>query len=309
MKRTSFIFIATCFFIVLAFIGCKVTVSLHEHEWSQGEVVTPAACETQGTLEKTRAGCNQKQTSAIPATGHSFGDYVSDKNATTEKDGTKTRTCSVCKKTETVTDAGTKLPVVKAACYTGDYTNTFLYPALAEGWYRCAVYQSSESIYPVGTALEILCGDKKINVIVSECIKSDDDPNPDQYVLKLDENAFEKLGDKSLGNLSVNIKIVAYNSENKLKLVFGDGLNAWYIKFSIRNTPYPVESVTVSSSNITATPATRVSSLNVFELSGETFSNPLTFTATDIHGNTITLENIAVPYSGMEQEFDVNFPL
>ncbi len=42
------------------------------------------------------------------ANGHTFGAYVYNNDATSQKDGTKTRTCSVCKKTETVTAAGTK---------------------------------------------------------------------------------------------------------------------------------------------------------------------------------------------------------
>ena len=42
---------------------------------------------------------------------HSFGDYVYNNDATSAKDGTKTRTCTACNKTQTVTAAGTKLPI------------------------------------------------------------------------------------------------------------------------------------------------------------------------------------------------------
>ncbi len=41
--------------------------------------------------------------------GHKFGDYVYNNDATEQKDGTKTRTCSVCDEKETVTAEGTKL--------------------------------------------------------------------------------------------------------------------------------------------------------------------------------------------------------
>ncbi len=41
---------------------------------------------------------------------HTFGEYASDNNATIEKDGTKTRVCSVCGYKDTITDVGTKLP-------------------------------------------------------------------------------------------------------------------------------------------------------------------------------------------------------
>ncbi len=44
------------------------------------------------------------------ATGHSWGEWVSNNDATAQKDGTKTRVCSVCKTKETVTDEGSKLP-------------------------------------------------------------------------------------------------------------------------------------------------------------------------------------------------------
>ena len=42
---------------------------------------------------------------------HSFGEYVSNNDATTETDGTKTRECSVCGYKDTVTDEGSKIHV------------------------------------------------------------------------------------------------------------------------------------------------------------------------------------------------------
>lgn len=42
---------------------------------------------------------------------HSFGEYVSNNDATTEADGTKTRECSVCGYKETVVDEGSKIHV------------------------------------------------------------------------------------------------------------------------------------------------------------------------------------------------------
>ena len=55
---------------------------------------------------------------------HSFGDYVSNNDATTEADGTKTRECSVCGYEDTVTDEGSKIIVpefvfVKGGTVTG----------------------------------------------------------------------------------------------------------------------------------------------------------------------------------------------
>lgn len=42
---------------------------------------------------------------------HTFGKYVSNYDATTEADGTKTRVCTVCERKDTVTDEGTKMKV------------------------------------------------------------------------------------------------------------------------------------------------------------------------------------------------------
>lgn len=45
---------------------------------------------------------------AVYATGHKFGEYISDNNASCEGDGTKTSTCSNCGETKTITDEGTR---------------------------------------------------------------------------------------------------------------------------------------------------------------------------------------------------------
>ena len=67
---------------------------------------------------------------------HSFGDYVSNNDATTEADGTKTRECSVCGYKDTVTDEGSKIIVpefvfvkggtVTGAAYTNNYSGVFI---------------------------------------------------------------------------------------------------------------------------------------------------------------------------------------
>ena len=67
---------------------------------------------------------------------HSFGDYVSNNDATTEADGTKTRECSVCGYKDTVTDEGSKIIVpefvfvkggtVTGAAYTNNWEGVFI---------------------------------------------------------------------------------------------------------------------------------------------------------------------------------------
>jgi len=48
----------------------------------------------------------------VAATGHSFTNYVSNNDATFDKDGTKTAKCDRCDVTDTITDEGTKLTAV-----------------------------------------------------------------------------------------------------------------------------------------------------------------------------------------------------
>ena len=83
--------------------GTKIA---HVHNYTA--VVTKAAtCAEEGVKTYT-CSCGSSYTEPIPVIAHSFGDYVYNNDATTEKDGTKTATCSVCGRTDTVTAEGTK---------------------------------------------------------------------------------------------------------------------------------------------------------------------------------------------------------
>lgn len=66
-----------------------------------------ATCGTAGKQHRECSICGYKEAATtIPATGkHSYGSYVVTKQATALEPGAKTRTCSVCKKTENVTIA------------------------------------------------------------------------------------------------------------------------------------------------------------------------------------------------------------
>ncbi len=68
------------------------------HNWNDGEITTPAGCETEGTKTFTcqREGCGETRTEAIEATGHSWGDVTVTKPATCTEDGTQSATCTVC---------------------------------------------------------------------------------------------------------------------------------------------------------------------------------------------------------------------
>ena len=83
--------------------GTKIA---HVHNYTAA-VTKAATCAEEGVKTYT-CSCGSSYTEAVPVIAHSFGDYIYNDDATTEKDGTKTATCSVCGKTDTVTAEGTK---------------------------------------------------------------------------------------------------------------------------------------------------------------------------------------------------------
>ena len=102
MKK--FILFATIFLVAVIITGCKdpePTEPSHEHtfadSWSKNATHhwKVATCEHTEEVSKFAE--------------HSFGEYVSNNDATTESDGTKTRVCSVCGYEDTITDEGSKI--------------------------------------------------------------------------------------------------------------------------------------------------------------------------------------------------------
>ncbi len=76
------------------------------------QITKQPTCTEKG--EKTfTCECGYSYTKEINALGHKFTNYVSDNNATYEKDGTKTAVCDRgCGATDTITDVGSKLPEI-----------------------------------------------------------------------------------------------------------------------------------------------------------------------------------------------------
>ncbi len=83
----------------------------HEHNYTEIEGSEIAAtCTTDGKKADKVCECGEKiEGEVVKATGHTYGEYKSDSNATYDADGTKTAECSVCGEKDTVTDAGSKL--------------------------------------------------------------------------------------------------------------------------------------------------------------------------------------------------------
>ena len=113
-----------------------------EHTFGDWTVTTEATEEAEGSKERTCTVCGYKATEVIAKlahthkfatdwtkdetnhwhaatcehttevsgkAAHTFGEYVSNNDATTESDGTKTRVCSVCGYEDTITDEGSKI--------------------------------------------------------------------------------------------------------------------------------------------------------------------------------------------------------
>lgn len=84
--------------------GSVVTITkpVCNHVWDDGEITTPAGCETAGekTYTCTVTGCGETRTETIPATGHSFGEWKVTRAATCTEKGVETRECA-CGETET----------------------------------------------------------------------------------------------------------------------------------------------------------------------------------------------------------------
>ena len=83
----------------------------HEHNYTEVEGSEVAAtCTIDGKKADKVCECGEKiEGEVVKATGHAYGEYKSDGNATYDADGTKTAECSVCGEKDTVTDAGSKL--------------------------------------------------------------------------------------------------------------------------------------------------------------------------------------------------------
>ena len=103
MKKNRWLAVISAMVMALAFAGCQIDSDRHEHsfskDWTKDETNHWHAATCEHTDEKSGFA------------EHTFGEYVSNNDATTEADGTKTRECSVCGYKETVVDEGSKIHV------------------------------------------------------------------------------------------------------------------------------------------------------------------------------------------------------
>lgn len=109
--------------------GGSYTEKISKISHSYKDTVTKPTCTEKGyTTHKCSACGDSYKDSYIAATGHSYGSYKSNGDATCTKDGTKTATCSKCGVKDTKTDTGSakghsyKDTVTAPTCSSEGYT-------------------------------------------------------------------------------------------------------------------------------------------------------------------------------------------
>ncbi len=89
----------------------------HAHNYSSSAVTRAATCSQSG-VRTYYCSCGATKTEGIPATGHSWGSWVTTKQPTSDSTGTAKRTCTKCSGYETKTLA--KRPAVKITGYSNN---------------------------------------------------------------------------------------------------------------------------------------------------------------------------------------------
>ena len=91
----------TYYFYVEAFITnpvVKISTGSHKHEFGQWTVTLKPSCTADGKRERVCQGCGYKETEAVRAAGHSFGNsWVVNKPATCGAAGERHQECTICK--------------------------------------------------------------------------------------------------------------------------------------------------------------------------------------------------------------------
>ncbi len=118
-------------------------------------VVTKPTCTEKGYTTYTCVCGDSYVDEETKELGHSFTNYVSDNNATIEKDGTKTAKCDRCDATDTIIDVGSKLEYIRGDM-NGDKTLTS-----ADAIYLLR-HTIMENLYPITQSGDVN-GDGKVN--------------------------------------------------------------------------------------------------------------------------------------------------
>ncbi|MBR6307321.1 MAG: hypothetical protein IKR39_01830 [Lachnospiraceae bacterium] len=104
MKKYLYVIVG----LSLILSGCGMSKSEeHVHKYMPN-VIVEASCGVAGVIDYV-CECGDHFISNTAAKIHKYGEYVSDKNATADKDGTETATCSICGDKITRKEVGSRL--------------------------------------------------------------------------------------------------------------------------------------------------------------------------------------------------------
>lgn len=201
-------------------VGAEIEALGHNYE-EVADSSAPATCDTDGKEADTKCSICESVVEGvvIPASGHSYGEYVYNNDASTSADGTETATCSVCSGTDTRTKAGTKI-----ALESFPYEINVLYNDGRVGYFYC-IYDEYEAAFGDGfhdTTIGKLCD-------AANRTTSDNMFAYDHSLIPLDNNTFPEGYDKDVyvGEYAEGT-IWKYTAYMRYKYSGSDEIHVWH---------------------------------------------------------------------------------
>ena len=146
MKKHRWFAVISAMVMALAFAGCQINSDNHEHSFSKDWT-------SDATDHWHAATCGHAEEVSDKAV-HTFGDYVSNNDATTESDGTKTRKCSVCGYEDTVTDEGSKIVATPAFSVESGAVNSGTEVTISCATDGAKIYYTKDGSNPTASSTE-----------------------------------------------------------------------------------------------------------------------------------------------------------
>ena len=146
MKKHRWFAVISAMVMALAFAGCQINSDNHEHSFSKDWTSDATDHWHAATCEHTKEVSDKA--------AHTFGDYVSNNDATTESDGTKTRKCSVCGYEDTVTDEGSKIVATPAFSVESGAVNSGTEVTISCATDGAKIYYTKDGSNPTASSTE-----------------------------------------------------------------------------------------------------------------------------------------------------------
>jgi len=170
------IIIAVSVVAVIAVVICGIVIgtSVHIHEFGEWTVLERASCEADGIKTRKCKSCDETEQTTIKATGHTYGNFISEVPATCTQEGVKEHyECSACHKFFDVNKIELSDPTIAKTAHTyGDWVEEI--PATCttdgtKGYYECSACNKyfdeddneiAELSLPKGHSLNLVNGKK-----------------------------------------------------------------------------------------------------------------------------------------------------